>query len=278
MRRRSLLVALALATSVSAANAAPPKKAPVAARAPKARAAAKPPAHAAEHGPPAAAAPPDDASPYAAAAAPAPAAPVVAAPAEGAPLAPASGDAKLDEPPPKTTVAEGPRVSPLNPAPPESPKSAPGPGPADLDRLIADIATLRARVAALTTSLFSSKLRVYVHTAGDDARVQAFVVTLDDGVVFRADPGFMADDEKVVYEHAVAPGSHVVGIEIERQDARGATFRTWQTTRFAIQVPERKVLEAIVVVEDHSDMADDFPDDQDGKYKLAVRLRAKVAE
>ena len=275
MRRRSLLVALALVTSVAAANAAPPKMAPAAAHAPKARGAAKPPGHPAESGPPAATAAPDDASPYGAAAAPAPAAP---APAAGAPPAPTSGDAKLDEPPPKTAVAEAPRVSPLNPAPPESPKSAPGPGPADLDRLMADIATLRARVAALTTSLFSSKLRVYVHTAGDDARVQAFVVTLDDGVVFRADPGFMADDEKVVYEHAVAPGSHVVGIEIERQAARGATFRTWQTTRFAIQVPERKVLEAIVVVEDHSDMADDFPDDQDGKYKLAVRLRAKVAE
>ncbi len=153
---------------------------------------------------------------------------------------------------------------------------APAPGPEALDKLISDIATLRARVAALTTSLFSSKLKVYVHTDGDDARVQTFVVTLDDGVVFKGDPGFVAEDEKVVYEHAVAPGSHVIGIEIERQDTRGAQFRTWQTNRFAIQVPERQVLEAIVVVEDDSDMADDFPDDQDGKYELGIRLRAKV--
>jgi hypothetical protein len=143
---------------------------------------------------------------------------------------------------------------------------------------MADIATLRARVAALATSLFSSKLRVYVRTDGDDAHIETFVVTLDDGVVFRSDPGFLAEDEKVVYDHALAPGSHVIGLEIERKDSRGPAFRTWQTSRFAIQVPERKTLEAIVVVVDKSDMADDFPDDQDGEYDLRIKLRAKVAK
>ncbi|HEX4340320.1 MAG TPA: hypothetical protein VH062_30640 [Polyangiaceae bacterium] len=188
-------------------------------------------------------------------------------------------DTKLDDkPPPQTAGSTGKTLSPLNPEPPESPKPAPAAGPEALDKLIADIATLRARVAALTTSLFSSKLRVFVHTDGDEARVLGFTVTLDDGVVFKGDTGFAAEDEKVVYEHAVAPGSHVVGIEIERQDTRGAAYRTWQTTRFAIQVPERQVLEAIVTVEDDSDMADDFPDDKDGKYELGVKLRAKVAK
>ena len=67
-------------------------------------------------------------------------------------------------------------------------------------------------------------------------------------------------------------------LEIERKDARGPAFRTWQTSRFAIQVPERKTLEAIVVVMDDSDMADDFPDDQDGEYDLRVKFRAKVAK
>ena len=192
--------------------------------------------------------------------------------------APNDESSKLDEKPPPQAASAAQNLSPLNPEPSESPKPSPAAGPEALDKLIADIATLRARVAALTTSLFSSKLRVYVHTDGDDARVQSFVVTLDDGVVFKGDPGFVAEDEKVVYEHAVAPGSHVVGIEVERQDARGASYRTWQTTRFAIQVPERRTLEAIVTVEDDSDMASDFPDDQDGKYELGVKLRAKVAK
>jgi hypothetical protein len=185
----------------------------------------------------------------------------------------------LDEPPPTTSdKPSGPKPSPLTPEPGEMPAKAAPPGPNGLDQLMADIATLRARVAALTTSLFSSKLRVSVHTEGDDARVTAFVVTLDDGVVFRGDAGFVADDQKVVYEHAVAPGSHVIGIEIERQDARGPAFRTWQTTRCAIRVPERKTLDATVVLDDDSDMGSDFPDDQDGEYELGVRLRAKVRD
>jgi hypothetical protein len=190
-----------------------------------------------------------------------------------------SGDAKLDEPPPpRTDKATGPGISPLTPEANELPASAPKASPEILDKLMADIATLRGRVAALTTSLFSSKLRVSVRTDGDDARIQGFVVTLDEGVVFRGQTGFMAEDDKIVYEHAAAPGNHVVGIEVERQDTRGASFRTWQVSRFAIQIPERKTLQATVVVEDDSDMADDFPDGQDGEYELGVSLRARVVE
>jgi hypothetical protein len=190
-----------------------------------------------------------------------------------------SSDAKLDEaPPPRSDKATGPGISPLTPEANELPPSAPKASPEILDKLMADIATLRGRVAALTTSLFSSKLRVAVRTGGDDARIQGFVVTLDEGVVFRAQAGFIAEDDKIVYEHAAAPGNHVVGIEVERQDTRGASFKTWQVSRFAIQIPERKTLEASVRVEDDSDMADDFPDDHDGEYELGVRLRAKVVE
>jgi hypothetical protein len=281
MRVGPLLLSLALVVPAAHGAFAQTKKAPPAqhkkgARAPR-------PSHGAE---PAAAG--DKASsegepnPYGApepAVAPAASAPEApAAPGDAPSPAPAPAtDGKLDDtPPPKTDAAAGPKLSPLNPEANEFPKTTPGAAPAALDKLFADIATLRARVAALTTSLFSSKLRIYVHTEGSDARVQGFVVTLDDGTVFRADPGFIADDEKVVYEHAVAPGSHVVGIEVERQDARGAAFKTFQSSRFSIQVPERKVLEAIVDVTDDSDMASDFPDDQDGKYDLEIRLRAKV--
>jgi hypothetical protein len=190
-----------------------------------------------------------------------------------------SGDSKLDEPPPpRSDKATGPGISPLTPEANELPPSAPKASPEILDKLMADIATLRGRVAALTTSLFSSKLRVSVRTGGDDARIQGFVVTLDEGVVYRAQAGFIAEDDKIVYEHAAAPGNHVVGIEIERQDTRGASFRTWQVSRFAIQIPERKTLEASVRVEDDSDMADDFPDDKDGEYELNVRLRARVQD
>jgi len=270
MRARVVTLGLLLGVMMPAVPSAQPKK-PLAGGQKKGHGASKPGAPEA----PPAVEPAGPDSPYGAAAGSAPAGDE--APAAGEPSG--SSDPKLDEPPPsRKEEKEGPKRSPLTPEPNEFAKGPPPTGPAELDKLMAEIATLRARVASLTTSLFSSKLAVSIETEGDDARIQSLVVTLDDGVVFTSGAGFVAEDGKRVYEHAVAPGNHVIGVEIERADARGATFRTWQSSRFAIQVPERKTLLASVSVEDDSDMAEDFPDDQDGTYELSVELRAAVEE
>lgn len=199
---------------------------------------------------------------------------------EAAPDAPdpTSGDDLGPPPPPSKEQDEKTRPSPLTPAPNEFPKGELKPPPAEYDQLLSDIAALRSRVAALTTTLFKSKLRIIVETEGDDAKITSFVVTLDDGVVFSAPERFVADDEKIVYEHAVAPGHHVIGVEIEREDARGNQYKTWQTSRFSVVVPDSQLLETHMVVADDSDMAEDFPDDEDGEYDLNVQLRARVTE
>ena len=202
--------------------------------------------------------------------------------AEKAEAAPAgAGDAyDLGEAPPKQAPGQKAetKLSPLNPAANEFPDGGVAAPPVEYDRLLGDIAALRSRVAALTTTLFASKLRVIVETRADDARIASLSVTLDDGVVFSAPERFSAEDEKVVYAHAVAPGHHVVGIEVERYDARAREYRTWQSSKFSVVVPESKLVEAHLILEDDSSMAVDFPDDQDGEYELNVRLRARVAE
>ncbi|RYZ04133.1 MAG: hypothetical protein EOO73_24930 [Myxococcales bacterium] len=201
----------------------------------------------------------------------------VAPPVEGA--APAGTD-DLGAPPPKEVAEQKPeqKPSPLTPAPAEFPSGLAKPPPFEYDKLLGDIAALRSRVAALTTTLFASKLRVVVETKGEDARLASFNVTLDDGVVFSAPERFSADDERTVYEHAVAPGHHVVGVEIERYDARRKEFRTWQSSRFSVVIPESKLVATHLTIVDDSDMAEDFPDDADGQYDLRVKLRARVVE
>lgn len=203
-----------------------------------------------------------------------------AAPAEGAASEAATGnaDSELGAPPKPSEGDASTKLSPLTPAPEEFAKGPAPAAPADLDRLLGDIAALRSRVSALTTTLFKSKLRVVVEVRGDDARVEAMGITLDDGVVFAAPERFSAEDERVVYEHAVAPGQHVLGVDIERYDARARQYRTWQSSRFSIVVPESQLVEAKFTINDSSDMAADFPDDQDGEYDLRVRLRARVSE
>lgn len=201
-------------------------------------------------------------------------------PVESAPAAPAaaSADADLGAPPTAAGGDGATKLSPLTPAPEEFAKGPSPPAPADLDRLLGDIAALRSRVSALTTTLFKSKLRVVIEVRGDDARVEALGVTLDDGVVFAAPERFSAEDERIVYEHAVAPGQHVLGVDIERYDARARQYRTWQSSRFSVVVPESQLVEAKFTISDGSDMATDFPEDSDGEYDLRVRLRARVSE
>jgi hypothetical protein len=126
--------------------------------------------------------------------------------------------------------------------------------------------------------LFKSKLRVVVRTEDGESRIDRLLVTLDDGVVFSAPDGFSADEPRSVYEHAVAPGHHVIGVEVERHDPRDKRFKTWQSSKLSVVVPERGLLEAEVLLEDDSSMAEDFPDDADGEYELSVRLRARVVE
>ena len=189
-----------------------------------------------------------------------------------------SGD-DLGAPPPKqTNETAGPRKSPLTPEPNEFPQGAPKPPPPAYDQLLSDIAALRSRVAAVTTTLFSSKLRVLVSVDGDDARIASFRVTLDDGVVYAAPENFGGGEPLVVYEHAVAPGHHMLGIEIERYDARNREYRTYQSSKFSVIVPESKHLESSFRIKDGSDMAGDFPKGHDGEYDLRVRLRARVVD
>jgi hypothetical protein len=211
-----------------------------------------------------------------------PATPPKDAPAsESAPASDAatSGD-DLGAPPPKTSTDQKPgtQPSPLTPGPGEFPSGAPKPPPVQYDKLLADIAALRSRVAAVTTTLFSSKLRVVVEMDGDDARIASFKVTLDDGIVYAAPDRFSPGEPKVVYEHAVASGHHYIGVEIERYDIRNRQYRTYQTSKFAIVVPESKRVETFFTIEDDSDMAEDFPDGQDGEYDLHVNLRATVLD
>lgn len=192
---------------------------------------------------------------------------------------PQPGD-DLGPPPPKgTETQDAVPKSPLNPAANEFPDGGAKPPPPEYDKLLGEIAALRGRVASLTTTLFASKLRVVVETDDhDDARITKLVITLDDGVIYTAPARFTAEDGKIVYEHAVAPGHHTLGIEVERSDARGKEFQSWQATKTSIIVPESKLLLAEILVEDDSDMAEDFPDDQDGEYELNVRVRAQVDE
>lgn len=183
------------------------------------------------------------------------------------------------EAPPGDTQAQGldggVRPSPLNPAAQEMPSASLDAGtPIDYDRLLADIAALRARVAAVSDNLYQSRVAVALQTDGDHGRIARMTVSLDDGVVYTAPAQFAASDMSVVYDHAVAPGRHAVTVDIDRKDDRDETFRTSQKNRFTIDVPRDHRVTVEVKVIDDSNMGKEFPADKNGRYDLRVRVKA----
>ena len=126
--------------------------------------------------------------------------------------------------------------------------------------------------------MFSSKLRIEVRALGDTVRLESMHVSVDGGLVYTAPSRAVFEQAAIVYEHAVAPGSHVVSIEVERHDARNPQFSTWQESRFVVLVPEKKLLWTRLELEDESSMAEDFEQDDEGQYQLRVKLLAEVAD
>lgn len=178
-------------------------------------------------------------------------------------------------PAPLAEPSAGARLSPLNPAPAEFSDAGGPPTSTDYDRLLSDIAALRARVAAVSDTLFHSRIAISVETSGEATRIASLAVSLDDGIVWTSPASFRAEDATTIYDHAVAPGNHAVTVEVEQRDRTSDVFRSVQRSRFIVDVPTDQRLALEVKLWDDSNMAD-FPKDKQGRYELRVRARVKA--
>jgi hypothetical protein len=200
-----------------------------------------------------------------------------AAPAPSTTSAPAPGSDTGPVPAPAADVtADGGKLSPLNPAANEFSDAGPTPPSLDYDRLLTDIGALRARVAAVSDTLFHSRIAIALETTGDHGRIAGLSVSLDDGVVWASPAAFRPEEATTVYDHAVAPGHHAVTVDIERRDDRNDAFRSAQRSRFIVDVPADERLSVDLKLWDDSSMGADFPSDKSGQYDLRVRARAKA--
>jgi hypothetical protein len=193
-----------------------------------------------------------------------------------APASSAAAPAVPVAPAPAAESADGGRLSPLTPAPNEFSDGGLAAIPVDYDRLLADIAALRARVGAVSDTLFHSRISIAIQTEGDHGRVAALSVSLDDGVVWTAPATFRASELTTIFDHAVAPGHHAVTVDVERRDDRNDTFRTSQRSRFAVDVPADQRLAVELRVSDDSNMGADYPNSRRGQYDLRVRAQAEA--
>lgn len=200
--------------------------------------------------------------------------PPAAAPASANAAAPAA-----DAGPPAPPIAHidlgdgGIKPSPLNPTAAELPPQA-APAAPDYDKILGDVSALRARVAAVTDTLFRSRIAVTLEADGSHAKIARLTLSLDDGVVYNAPPNTNFESKTALYEHGVAPGRHAVILEVDRKDDRDDTFRTSQRSRFMVDVPKDQRLELELSLDDDSNMGGDFPSDRSGRYDLRIRAKA----
>ena len=175
---------------------------------------------------------------------------------------------------PKSEPSDGGlKPSPLNAQPNELPAGAPWGTMADYDRILGEIAALRARVAAVEDGLVHSRIGIALETEGERASIVKLSVSLDDGVVYTAPANFRGSDAMPIYEHAVSPGRHAVTLDIDRKDTKDEAFRTSQRSRFVVDVPKDQRLSVELRVSDDSTMGSNFSSDGSGRYDLRVRMK-----
>jgi len=211
-----------------------------------------------------------------------PAAEVEAPPPPSTPEPPASDPTSA-----ATPAAEAP-VTAAQPATEPSPAApvANAPDPADeaatqdaqavreeLSTVMDSLVSARARAALLGKSLFKTRVRVQLENeAADDQVLGKVALSLDGNPIYRGDGSTLNPEGAKLFEGYAAPGPHVLTVEIEQRAREDDGYRYSQTSSLRFVVPRGTLTDLTLVLDDDSDIAEDFKDDDEGEYDVRLRL------
>jgi len=158
----------------------------------------------------------------------------------------------------------------------------PGPAPPDVTpirtdfvALMDDLVQARMRVSALGSELFRTRITIDLQDrTGDQTNLARLVVHLDGAPVFQTDGAVEGgDDGREVFAGALAPGPHVLRLEVEQRATTDDAFRYTLQEDFRFQVVRERLSEVTLILEDSSDMASNFPSGGEGRYEVSTRMR-----
>ena len=181
--------------------------------------------------------------------------------------------------PPAATTPVAPQAAPT-PAP--APAVDPGPTPPDLAPLrqeyvaiMDEMVQARSRVAILGQELFQTRMTVQVQDrTGDEATLARFVLELDGTPIHSSDGELEGGDQgRQLFEGALAPGPHVLTLELEQRAREDTEYRVTQRESFRFIVVRDRLTEVTIVLEDDSDIARSFPSGGEGRFEIRTRLR-----
>jgi hypothetical protein len=146
--------------------------------------------------------------------------------------------------------------------------------------LMDELVQVRNRVATLGRQLFDTRVQVDVQNrSSDDNTLARIVLTLDGAPIFRADSSeFTGEEGRQVFDGFAAPGPHTLTVEVEQRARADDNYRYTMRDTYRFQVVRGKLTEVEIVLDDDSDIAEDFADDGEGEYDVRTRLRVATRE
>ncbi|MGD8860378.1 MAG: hypothetical protein PVI30_10220 [Myxococcales bacterium] len=200
---------------------------------------------------------------------------------DGDPDAGEAGDDSGQGEPSEAAASDGTQAQ----APPEADAQTPDPRQAEVEALEKELAAVmdalvqaRARVSMLGKALFETRVRVMVRDlAIPDQTATRLVIALDGAPVYRGDgTSLPADPAHPVYEGFVAPGEHALTLELEHRGRDDERFRYTLRDTYHFEALREHRTDLLLVIDDDSDMAEDFEDDREGEYEVDSRLEVRA--
>lgn len=170
----------------------------------------------------------------------------------------------------------------IEPSSEPTPEFDPGPPPPDVTpirtdyvALMDDLVQARMRVSALGAELFRTRITIDLQDrTGDNVTLARIVVHLDGAPVFQNDgPVEGGDDGREIFTGALAPGPHVLRIEVDQRARADDNYRYELQQSFRFQVHRERLTEVTLILEDDSDIARNFPSGGEGRYEVRTRVR-----
>lgn len=166
------------------------------------------------------------------------------------------------------------------PAEPAAPAQAAAPTTPDVSALSVELSAVldeliqaRTRASVLAKSLFRTRIDINVLRRADDQQVVHVRLALDGVPVHDSDGAALGRDQARLFQGYVAPGVHEIGIEIVEQSKQNPTYQYTRSERFRIETKKDTSTQVDVLLRDDSDMAEELPTGDDGKYQVSTRVR-----
>jgi hypothetical protein len=144
---------------------------------------------------------------------------------------------------------------------------------AELSAVLDELIQARTRASVLAKTLFRTRIDINVVRRADDQQLVRIKLALDGMPVHDSDGSALREAEAHLFSGFVAPGTHEISIEITEQAKENPAYRYTRAERFRIETKKNTSTQVDVLLRDNSDMAEELPAGDDGKYDVSTRVR-----